>query len=50
MMLTNQTRFWLMNNTYKGNRYTIIGTFNTEKDDGLVNNIFNEIGVIGQIV
>ncbi len=30
---------------YKGNRYTIIGKFETVKDDGLVNTLFKEIGV-----
>jgi hypothetical protein len=31
---------------YKGTRYTITGVFETVKDDGLVNTLFKEIGVV----
>lgn len=31
---------------YKGNYYTFTGSFQTVKDDGLVNEVFDEIGVV----
>lgn len=34
------------NDKYKGNRYTIIGVFETVKEDGLINTLFKEIGVV----
>lgn len=33
------------NDTYKGNRYTMFGTIETITEEGLANQVFNEIGV-----
>lgn len=36
--------------TYKGNYYTVTGIMETVKDDGLINTLFREIGVVVSVI